>query len=87
LALNTRQARTLAAIFTSPTPNTIRWNEVESLLEAIGAELDERAGSRVAIMIQGRVNVIHKPHPRPTMNRATVRDIKRLLEAAGITPE
>ena len=86
MALSRRNARTLSSIFQRPTPADIRWKDVETLLEALGADIEQRAGSRVAILIERQVHVIHTPHPGPTMNRATVRDIKALLTSMGITP-
>ena len=42
-----RHRRTLERMQTVPTPAGIRWEEVESLLMALGINLIERAGSRV----------------------------------------
>jgi NO-binding membrane sensor protein with MHYT domain len=57
-----------------------------ALVKAIGGNLTEREGSRVAVTLQGRTMVIHKPHPRPEIKRSTVRDIRDFLFAAGVSP-
>ncbi|MGB5301981.1 MAG: type II toxin-antitoxin system HicA family toxin [Gemmatimonadota bacterium] len=57
-----------------------------SLLGALGATVSERAGSRVAVKLNDRVAVFHRPHPRPEMGRAAVRALRRFLESAGVEP-
>jgi hypothetical protein len=47
--MNKRHGITLRAIFTTPTPTGIRWAEVVTLFQALGAVVSERAGSRVAV--------------------------------------
>jgi hypothetical protein len=84
--MNNRQAATLAAIFGTPTPRSLRWNDIESLLRALGAVIEERAGSRVAIALAGQAAVFHRPHPRPDVGRKTVRNVRDFLEAAGVKP-
>jgi hypothetical protein len=48
--------------------------------------MSERAGSRVAVRLNDRVAVFHRPHPSPNMDKGAVRDLRRFLENAGITP-
>jgi hypothetical protein len=50
-----RHAKTPAAIFAHPTSANIQWRDVEALLKALGAEIDEREGSRVAVIMFGEV--------------------------------
>ena len=63
-----------------PTPADIRWAEIESLLNALGVTLVERAGSRVQLVKESDSIVVHKPHPRPETRRETVRDILKFIE-------
>ena len=56
------------------------------MLKALGAVLDERSGSRVAVMLNDRVAVLHRPHPSPEMDKGAVRDLRRFLENAGVRP-
>ena len=56
------------------------------MLNALGAVLHERAGSRVAVLLNDRVAVLHRPHPGPDMSKGAVRDLRRFLEYAGIIP-
>ncbi len=64
----------------TPTPADIRWTEIESLLNALGVGLVERAGSRVQLVKGAESIVVHRPHPRPETSRDTVRDIVQFIE-------
>jgi hypothetical protein len=79
-----RHDRTLAEIFAAPTRGTITWREVESLLRSLGADVEESAGSRVAIVLNERVAVMRRPHPHPTMSKGAVRDLRDFLRSAGV---
>jgi hypothetical protein len=84
--MNKRHGSTLRAIFTTPTPTGIRWVDVVSLFQGLGAVVSERAGSRVAVSLNGYVRVFHRPHPSPDTPRTTVRDVREFLTQAGVKP-
>ena len=84
--MNKRHQRTLNTIFAQPVSGNIKWRDVEVLLKALGAAISERSGSRVAVLLNDRVAVFHRPHPGPDMDKGAVRDLRRFLESAGITP-
>ena len=84
--MNKRHQRTLESILARSISGTIRWRDVEAMLKALGAVLDERSGSRVAVMLNDRVAVLHRPHPSPEMDKGAVRDLRRFLENAGVRP-
>ena len=44
-----KHAKTLSLIFSRPVSGNIKWQEIESLLVALGAETVEREGSRLEI--------------------------------------
>ena len=75
-----RHRRTLERMQATPTPADIRWDEIESLLGALGVTLVERAGSRVQLVKEAESIVVHRPHPRPVASRDTVRDIAMFIE-------
>ena len=54
--LNRRHAGTLAAIFARPVSGTIRWRDIEALFVALDAIIEEREGSRVAIVWKQQVS-------------------------------
>ena len=84
--MNKRHRRTFDAIFAQPISGNIKWKDVESLLRNLGADLTERSGSRVALSLNNCVAVFHRPHPSPNMDKGAIRDLRRFLQKAGITP-
>lgn len=80
-----RHSRTLEQIFSTPTPANIPWREMESLFSHYG-QVFEAEGSRVNVLINGVVLHLHKPHPEKEASRSMVKDVRRFLENAGITP-
>lgn len=81
-----RHRETLAKLFQRPAPADVRWQEIESLLLACGAEIEERAGSRIGIRLHGVRASIHRPHPRPVAGKGLAAAVRDFLEEAGITP-
>ncbi len=81
-----KHSRSLAAIFRQPVPGDLKWRDVEGLLRSLGAELEERAGSRVAVFLKDRTAVFHRPHPGPNLDKGAVRDVRRFLESMGVGP-
>ena len=57
--MNSKQRKTLAAIFSKPTPTGIEWRAVASLIKALGGEIKYRDGSRVRIDLKGESLNIH----------------------------
>ncbi len=46
--MNSKHRKTLEAIFAKPVTGTIEWSRIEALLIAVGCEVIEGRGSRVA---------------------------------------
>ena len=61
--------------------------DIEALLTALGADIEEREGSRIAIILFNQVQVFHRSHPSPTTDKGAVASVRRWLEANDITPE
>lgn len=78
--------KTLEAIFAHPTSANIAWKDVEGLFVALGAEVSEREGSRVAICLFHEVRVFHRPHPSPQMDKGAVVSVRKWLEQHGVKP-
>lgn len=85
--MNQKQSKTLAAIFADPVRANIAWNDVESMLGGLGAEISEGRGSRVRVALNGVRAVFHEPHPEREISKGTVRSIREFLVNAGIGPE
>ena len=78
--------RTLEQIYAHPTSGNIPWREIEALFVGLGADVSERAGSRVAVVIFGEVRVFHRPHPTPNTDKGVVASIRRWLEENEVRP-
>ena len=84
--MNSKQAKTLAALFAEPTSASIEWVAIENLLIAVGCKIIEGAGSRVRFECKGLVASFHRPHPNKEAKRYQVRDARDFLIKLGIKP-
>ncbi|MCY0146643.1 type II toxin-antitoxin system HicA family toxin [Hoeflea sp. G2-23] len=84
--MNSKQQKTLKAIFSTPVSGTIAWADVETLLIAAGAELIEGNGSRVRFVKDQVVASFHRPHPAKEAKRYQVKDARAFLEQIGVKP-
>lgn len=82
--LTQKHRKTLADVFAKPTPQGVKWSRVEALVVALGGAVEQRAGSRVALKLNGVRAVIHSPHPSPDVTRPSLRAVADFLTAAGI---
>jgi hypothetical protein len=81
-----KHAKILEQIYRRPTSGNIRWRDVESLFTALGGEVSERAGSRVAVVLFGEVRIFHRPHPSPNTDKGAIASIRDWLRGNEVTP-
>lgn len=84
--MNSKQRRTLAAVFANPVSGNIDWGDVEGLLVAAGARVIEGRGSRVRFEKDGEVETFHRPHPAKEAKRYQVRAARAFLQRIGVNP-
>jgi hypothetical protein len=84
--MNSKQARTLEAVFADPVLANIAWADIESLLLAVGTTLVEGRGSRVRFCKGDMVESFHRPHPEKEAKRYQVRAAREFLKRLGVTP-
>lgn len=84
--MNTKQRRTLEAIFTRPVPATLAWADIESLLRALDATIAQGRGSRVRVELNGHDATFHTPHSARVADQGHVRSVREFLEKAGVKP-
>ena len=84
--MNSKQAKTLKAVFGAPTSANVEWAAIERLLVSISCEIVEGSGSRVTFIYQGHVESFHRPHPAKEAKRYQVRQAKDFLVRIGIRP-
>ncbi len=77
---------TLEKIFKRPTSGNIHWKDIESLFKGLGADISERAGSRIAVVLFGEVRVFHRPHPSPNTDKGAIASIRIWLEKYEVLP-
>lgn len=79
-----RHQRIVELIFSRSTSGNVQWRDVESLFIELGAEIEERAGSRVSVFLFGEVRVFHRPHPSPNTDKGAVAATRKWLEQHGV---
>jgi len=84
--MSRKHHKTLALIFARPVSANIRWADIEALFLELGAEIEERAGSRLEVFLFGVVRVFHRPHPSPDTDKGAVAAIRKWLEDNGVKP-
>jgi hypothetical protein len=81
-----RHQRVLDLVYARPISANIQWRDIEALFAELGAQVEERAGSRVSVFLFGEVRVFHRPHPSPNTDKGAVATIRKWLEQHGVQP-
>ena len=81
-----KHQRTLELVFARPTSANVQWRDIEALLVELGAEVSEREGSRIAVVLFGEVRVFHRPHPSPSTDKGAVASVRKWLGQHGVEP-
>ena len=84
--MNSKQSKTLLAVFAKPTSASILFSDIESLIKGLGGSVLEREGSRVKIELNGEQWRCHRPHPGKEAKRYQVEEARELMERAGVKP-
>ena len=84
--MNSKHRKTLSAIFDEPTRGNISFSEIESLVRALGGEVREGDGSRVAFQLGNAVKHAHRPHPGKEVRKYQVEEIRAWLDGQGVKP-
>jgi hypothetical protein len=81
-----KHQKTLDAIYARPVSANIQWRDIEALFVELGAEISEREGSRIAVVLFDEVRVFHRPHPSPDTDKGAVACIRKWFEQHGVAP-
>ena len=84
--MNAKHRRTLKAVFAVPTRSNVRFSDIVALVVALGGEVREGAGSRVAFELKGRRVYLHRPHPGQQAKRYQVEEVREFLRSLEIQP-
>lgn len=85
--MNSKQRKTLKAIFEKPTRKNISWTDIESLFLGLGAEIANRGGSVVTIKMEGKPQTFHRPHPQKEAAAYCVNNVRQFLIENGVEYE
>ena len=86
LLMKAKHRRTLELIFKRPVSGNVPWSDIEALFVSLGAEVSEREGSRIGVVLFGEIRVFHRPHPKPDTDKGAVASVRKWLEQNGVTP-
>jgi len=84
--MNSKQRKTLEAIFADPVNGNLEWKLIESLLVTVGCRVIEGSRSSVTFERDGKRAYFHRPHPERAALRYRVRDARDFLRLIGVTP-
>lgn len=77
---------TVSKIYSRPTSGTIKWADIKALFKELGADIEEREGSRISVTLFGVIRIFHRPHPSPDTDKGAVASIRKWLEENGVKP-
>lgn len=77
--------KTLEKLCAKPTPASIKWDELKSLLEHLGYKMLPGSGSRRKFFHEGKQLLIclHQPHPSPDVGKSSIDDVVEHLKTNG----
>lgn len=81
-----KHQKTLDAIYARPVSANIQWRDIEALFIEMGADISEREGSRIAVVLFDEVRVFHRPHPSPDTDKGAIASIRKWFEQHGVAP-
>jgi HicA toxin of bacterial toxin-antitoxin, len=82
--MNKKQRNTYSALFAEPIRRNILWNDVVSLILALGGQVLQGDGSRVRFDLNDVSLNIHSPHPQKELKRYQVKAVREFLLNAGV---
>lgn len=86
IKLNGKQKDALNRIFKKPPLREMPWKDVISLFEALGADIEEKSGSKTRILLGGRVFTCDAPHNPSLATGGLIVRVRKFLEEIGAKP-
>ena len=83
--MNHHHRITLHALFAHPISANIDFKKVVHVLEELGADVENAAGNRVKVKLNGHSAAF--THAQHSLPKEEVVQIKKFLEGCGVTPE
>lgn len=83
--MNHHHRKVLHSIFAHPVSANIDFKDVVHVLTDLGAEIDNKTGSRIGVALNGHSAAFH--HANHTLLKDEVMQVKKFLQTCGVTPE
>lgn len=83
--MNHHHQKVLESLFAHPLGSNIDFKAVEHLLTDLGATIEEKSGNKVAVTLQDKTVILHRPHQH-TMPKDEVATLRDFLTSCGIAP-
>jgi hypothetical protein len=83
--MNHRHRKVLHALFAHPVSANIDFQDVLAVFGALGAEVEDRTGARVAVTLGGHTVLFH--HANHSVPKDEVAQIRKFLIDCGVAPE
>ena len=84
--MRNKHAKTLAALFLLPTSGSILFADIEALVVALGGEVREGAGSRIAFELWRARRYLHRPHPGKEAKKYQAEAVPAWFSEMGVKP-
>jgi len=81
-----KHEKTLGLLYHRPISANIQWRDIEALFIELGAQVEEREGSRVLVRLFGERRVFHRPHPSPNTDKGAIESVRKWLDEHGVRP-
>ena len=83
--MNHKHRKVLHALFAHPVSANLDFKEVLHVLEALGAEIENKSGNRIGVTLAGHTAAFtHAHHALP---KEEVAQVRRFLATCGVDPE
>lgn len=82
--MNHRHRKVLHALFAHPINANIDFKDVEHVLRDLGAEIDNKSGSRIGVTLKGHTAAFR--HGNHSLPKEEVIQIRKFLESCGVSP-
>lgn len=86
IIIKRKHIKTLELIYKRPVSANIKWRDIEALFIELGAEVEEREGSRICVRLFAERRVFHRPHPSPDTDKGAVVSVREWLKANEVKP-
>ncbi|MEL4896213.1 type II toxin-antitoxin system HicA family toxin [Crocosphaera sp. Alani8] len=84
--MNKKQRKIYDSIFTEPMKLNILWDDVVTLIKAVGGTVTQENNSGVRFDFKNLSLNIHSPHPQKELKRYQIKAIREFLFKARINP-